>query len=68
MAWAALRPVAKACIGGYLIGLTISDRYFSFAPVHGGSMRPTFEGTTGNPPRPHTQDTAHHRTGLLADF
>ncbi|KAE8791018.1 Mitochondrial inner membrane protease subunit 2 [Hordeum vulgare] len=46
MAWAALRPVVKACIGGSLIGITISDRYFSFATVHGGSMRPTFEGST----------------------
>ncbi|KAF7061190.1 hypothetical protein CFC21_067905 [Triticum aestivum] len=45
MAWAALRPVVKACIGGSLIGLTISDRYFSFAAVHGDSMRPTFEGS-----------------------
>ncbi|KAF6998161.1 hypothetical protein CFC21_014304 [Triticum aestivum] len=47
MAWAALRPVVKACIGGSLIGITVSDRYFSVAAVHGGSMRPTFDGTTG---------------------
>ncbi|KAM3373590.1 hypothetical protein ACQJBY_020188 [Aegilops geniculata] len=46
MAWAALRPVVKACIGGSLIGITVSDRYFSVAAVHGGSMRPTFDGTT----------------------
>ncbi|EMS53499.1 hypothetical protein TRIUR3_06473 [Triticum urartu] len=36
MAWAALRPVVKACIGGSLIGITISDRYFSVAAVAGG--------------------------------
>ncbi|XP_048553922.1 mitochondrial inner membrane protease subunit 2-like isoform X1 [Triticum urartu] len=48
MAWAALRPVVKACIGGSLIGITISDRYFSVAAVHGGSMRPTFDGTTAD--------------------
>ncbi|XP_044327199.1 mitochondrial inner membrane protease subunit 2 isoform X2 [Triticum aestivum] len=46
MAWAALRPVVKACIGGSLIGITVSDRYFSVAAVHGGSMRPTLDGTT----------------------
>ncbi|XP_037482663.1 mitochondrial inner membrane protease subunit 2-like isoform X2 [Triticum dicoccoides] len=38
MAWAALRPVVKACIGGSLIGITVSDRYFSVAAVHGGSI------------------------------
>ncbi|KAF7012812.1 unnamed protein product [Triticum aestivum] len=48
MAWAALRPVVKACIGGSLIGITVSDRYFSVAAVHGGSMRPTLDGTTAD--------------------
>lgn len=46
-AWAALRSVVKPCIAGSLIGLTVSDRYFSLAAVHGLSMRPTFEGNTG---------------------
>uniref|UniRef100_A0A452XBG9 Mitochondrial inner membrane protease subunit 2 n=2 Tax=Aegilops tauschii subsp. strangulata TaxID=200361 RepID=A0A452XBG9_AEGTS len=48
MAWAALKPVVKACIGGSLIGITVSDRYFSVAAVHGGSMRPTLDGTTAD--------------------
>ncbi|KAM3258928.1 hypothetical protein ACQJBY_050599 [Aegilops geniculata] len=46
-AWAALRSVVKPCIAGSLIGLTVSDRYFSVAAVRGASMHPTFEGTTG---------------------
>ncbi|KAM3258929.1 hypothetical protein ACQJBY_050599 [Aegilops geniculata] len=45
-AWAALRSVVKPCIAGSLIGLTVSDRYFSVAAVRGASMHPTFEGTT----------------------
>ena len=46
-AWAALRSVVKPCIAGSLIGLTVSDRYFSVAAVRGASMHPTFEGRTG---------------------
>lgn len=44
---AALRPIVRYSIGGTLIGLAISDRYFSLAAVHGSSMHPTFEDRTG---------------------
>ncbi|CAM0947465.1 unnamed protein product [Alopecurus aequalis] len=45
--WAALRQYAKHIIGGSMVGLTISDRYFFFAPVTGPSMHPTFEDRAG---------------------
>jgi hypothetical protein len=45
---AALRPIVRYSIGGTLVGLAISDRYFSVAAVHGSSMHPTFEDRTGN--------------------
>jgi hypothetical protein len=45
---AALRPIVNYCVGGTLVGLAISDRYFSLAAVHGSSMHPTFEDRTGN--------------------
>ncbi|KAK1646875.1 hypothetical protein QYE76_064680 [Lolium multiflorum] len=44
---AALRPIVNYCVGGTLVGLAISDRYFSLAAVHGSSMHPTFEDRTG---------------------
>ena len=60
-AWAALRSVVKPCIAGSLIGLTVSDRYFTVAAVRGASMHPTFEGRTGKPHlsplRPRATDT-----------
>uniref|UniRef100_R7W5W1 Mitochondrial inner membrane protease subunit 2 n=1 Tax=Aegilops tauschii TaxID=37682 RepID=R7W5W1_AEGTA len=60
-AWAALRSVVKPCIAASLIGLTVSDRYFSVAAVRGASMHPTFEGRTGKPHlsplRPRATDT-----------
>jgi hypothetical protein len=46
--WAALRPLVKYSVGGSLLGLAISDRYFFFAAVNGSSMHPTFEDRTGN--------------------
>uniref|UniRef100_A0ACD6A1S8 Uncharacterized protein n=2 Tax=Avena sativa TaxID=4498 RepID=A0ACD6A1S8_AVESA len=45
--WAALRPYVKHSIGGTLVGLTLSDRYFCVSAVHGSSMHPTFEDRTG---------------------
>ncbi|CAM0947921.1 unnamed protein product [Alopecurus aequalis] len=50
--WAALRQYAKHIIGGSMVGLTISDRYFFFAPVTGPSMHPTFEDRAAVRPRP----------------
>ncbi|KAF7073611.1 hypothetical protein CFC21_078568 [Triticum aestivum] len=71
-AWAALRSVVKPCIAASLIGLTVSDRYFSVAAVRGASMHPTFEGRTGEyalvTPVDHQRKAIKRVIGLPGDW
>lgn len=39
-----------------LIGLTVSDRYFSIVPIHGSSMSPTFNSHVNNSKGPFLVD------------
>ncbi|XP_006653159.1 mitochondrial inner membrane protease subunit 2-like isoform X2 [Oryza brachyantha] len=41
--WPLLRSIARGCLAGALIGVTVNDRYASILTVRGSSMHPTFE-------------------------
>lgn len=43
-----LRNLSKGYVTVGLIGLTVTDRYFSIVPIHGLSMSPTFNSNVNN--------------------